>query len=276
MAHNDLNLQHLMTPSGLHLTSLLIIFGFFFKTQSFQFCFLILLGLFLYPYAGLDSFKRMIIFGLFRKNPLKSFSLKSSFVLTFIVAFTLGHYFENPLSFCLSFIFIGALIMSKNRLVTFLLLAFLQVILANWFERNFSFLGIFWGLSLSLVSPLLFPLLLLELLIPSLPFSSLWEHLLLGLHSFTRADLNFNLIALTPTLIFLHKPKMRNKALIFTLLFLTLPLGKESRSGSFPAPPPRNYIKKTTLKNGTKFIYDNGMRCFSRLKEDQWSHHCYK
>lgn len=275
-AHRDLNLQHLMTPSGLHLTSLLLLVSIFLRRRLFQFFFLFALSFIIFPYDGVDSFKRMVLFGILRKNPLRPLSLKYSYLLTFFIAFCFGHYFKNPISFCLSFIFIGALICSKNKLQTFITLAFLQIILANWFDGKFSLQGIFWGLSLSMISPLLFPLLIVETFFQGLPFSSLWIKLLLNLHKLSQAQLEWNLLFLTPFVFYIGRPRIRAQALAMSLIFMTMPLGHNNRGGTFPSPPPLNYVLKKPIKDGTQFIYENGMKCFSRLKGDQWSHHCYK
>jgi hypothetical protein len=274
--HQDLNLQHLMTPSGLHLASLLVILGFFFKNPKAQFAFLLILGILVWPYYGLDSFKRMILFGLFRKNPLRPLSLKSSFFLTFAFAFALGQYLRNPLSFCLSFIFIGALIYTKNRLSTFITLGFLQIIIANWFENSFSPMGILIGLCLSLLSPIIFPLFILEALFPNLPFSFIWIEFLKALHSLILVKFDLSLLPIIPFFFYLRSYQLRRLALALSIFLTCLPLGHMATPSTYPSPPPSNFIKRTNLKNGAKFIYDNGMRCYSRLKGDEWSHHCHK
>ena len=130
--HKTLNLQHLMTPSGLHLASLLFVLSLVVKSPRIIFFALILLGVILFPFSGLDSLKRMILFGVLRKNPLLPFSLKGSFLATFLLCFASGQYFSNPLSFCLSFVFIGALIYSPNKFLTFIFLLIIQALLSHW------------------------------------------------------------------------------------------------------------------------------------------------
>ncbi len=274
--HQELNLQHLMTPSGLHLASLLLILGLFFKGQKIQFSFLLVLGALVWPYTGLDSFKRMILFGLLRKNPLKPLTLKTSFILTFVLAFITGQYFKNPLSFSLSFIFIGALILSRNRLYTFILLGFIQIIIGNWFESTTSPMGIILGLTISMISPIVFPLFILESIFPALPFSFLWEGLLKFMHQLLLIKVELLFLPLIPFFFFIRHEQLKRPALALSLLLTCLPLGHRPTSSHFSAPPPKQFSKSTSLHNGSKFLYDNGMRCYSRLKGDQWSHHCYK
>jgi predicted membrane metal-binding protein len=114
--HQALNLQHLMTPSGLHLSSLLVLFSFLSKRPSFTFFILSLLSFCVFPLSGLLSLKRMIIFGLLKVNPLKKISNTICFWLTFTISYLLGMYFQSPLSFTLSFVFLGALLCSGFRL----------------------------------------------------------------------------------------------------------------------------------------------------------------
>ena len=274
--HQTLNLQHLMTPSGLHLASLVLVLGIFIKRRFLVFLSLCLLGLILLPYSGIDSLKRMLLFGILRKNPFKEVSLKVSFLLTFSLALIGGQYAQNPLSFCLSFVFIGALIYSKNRALTFCSLLIIQALLSHWLNKSLDPLGATLGLLLSLFSPLLFPLFALEIIWEKLPFSELWIRSLSFFSSLCVFPLKIPFFSFFPLIILFPKKNIRALAFALCVLFLTTPLGKLKKNNGFPTPPPKDFNKKVSLKNGTKFLYKNGMRCYSRLKEDQWTHHCYK
>ena len=72
--HKNLNLMHLMTPSGLHLSSLLIMTSPIVRTPVLKSLFLSLLFISCYPLVGLDSFIRMILFTILRLNPIKKYS----------------------------------------------------------------------------------------------------------------------------------------------------------------------------------------------------------
>lgn len=275
-AHQKLNLQHLMTPSGLHLASAIFLLSLFSRKGVFLFGSLLVLGAVLFPYSGIASLKRMILFGLIRKNPIKEISLSGSFFLTFLLCFLFGQYFENPLSFTLSFAFLGALITSPNKFSMFLFLIIIQALLSHWLGKTLDPLGAPLGLVLSLMSSILFPLLAIELIIPSLPVSELWSTLLENLADLCRLSFKLPFFSLFPLFLFFPKIRMRKPVLLLCLLFFVTPLGRGKKSLPFKTPPPRDFQRKVALKNGTKFLYANGMRCYSRLKEDQWSHHCYK
>ncbi len=274
--HQAFNLQHLMTPSGLHLGSLLIIISLFTRRKGLLFSFLIVIGGLVFPYTGVDSLKRMVVFGIFRKNPWIDLSLERSFILTFLLTFIAGQYLENPLSFCLSFIFLGVLLTTRNKASLFILLFVLQALLSAWFNREFSPLGSIYGLIISLLSPMVFPLFILETLFPSLPFSHWWSFFLLKAHKVSLISFIFPFLCFIPVLYFWSNKKIRNLSFFLCLLFFATPLGIIKRGAVFSSPPPHSYSHIKRIKDGYHLKYANGMRCYSRIKGDEWSHHCYK
>ncbi len=274
--HKDLNLQHLMTPSGLHLGSLLFLLGLFTKRRSWRFLFITFLGYLVFPYDGLDSFKRMILFGMFRTNPLWRPNLFLCFILTFSFAFIGGQYIENPLSFSLSFIFLATLLTGKNKIKTFLCLFFIQALLSEWFSREFYPVGTLFGLILSLVSPFVFPLLLLEAFWEALPFSEIWVYLLKALYKIKGYGFHLPFFILLPCLLMSYQKRLIGFSLITSFLFYHGTLTPRPKTVAFISPPPKGAKKIKRLKNGYKLEYENEMRCYSRLKGDEWSTHCYQ
>ncbi|MCF8059180.1 MAG: hypothetical protein K9K67_07780 [Bacteriovoracaceae bacterium] len=274
--HQSLNLQHLMTPSGLHLGSLLLIIGLFTKRRKVLFIFLVVLAGALFPYDGIDSLKRMILFGIFRNNPFIKLQSTKSFALTFFSTFLLGQYAENPLSFCLSFIFLGTILIAPNKGVLFIFLFLLQALLSAWFSRDFSPLGSIYGLLISLVSPLVFPLFVIETLFTNLPFSNWWSLFLINIHKLISIEFTLPFLNFVPLFFFWKYKKFRPLTLCLCLLLLISPIGKKKKGKTFTSPPPSQYTKLKRIKDGFSTNYANGMRCYSRIKEDEWSHHCYK
>lgn len=276
--HRQLNLLHLMTPSGLHLNSLLILVAFFFRRKRtkgwFWFLSLSLLGLMTYPYDGIDSFKRMILFALLRSFPF--LNIRKSFFLTFLFAGIFGQLNQNPLSFCLSFIFLGVLLFSPSRVTTFLFLFLAQALMGGWMGNSFHPISAIAGLLLSMVSPLLFLTFLPELIFPSLPISNCWLIFLRYLAHFTHYSLPFSLLVFTPFLYFLPKKNMRALALGLTLLFLTSNLSPNMKGGRFNSPPPKNFLTRKEISDGVRHTYRNGMRCYSKILGDEWRTYCYK
>ncbi len=168
--HNALYLQHLFTPSGVHLSSLLVLLklskkrGRFYHSLEF-----IVLFLTLFP-QGLYPLKRIALLRICTKiNQLlfnNKFSLASVFFLSFALDFFWGNYHLNSISFALSYLFIGSLILleSKNffRFIYFLFCA--QLLVAIIFHQPFHPLAFIMGMILSALFALIFPILIAGLL----------------------------------------------------------------------------------------------------------------
>ncbi|MEC7276451.1 MAG: hypothetical protein VXV96_09030 [Bdellovibrionota bacterium] len=274
--HSALNLQHLMTPSGLHLASLLLIIGLISKTKRTKFSFLLILSLLSWPFDGLDSFKRMILFGLLRTNPLYQFKIIPSFLITFALTLIGGQYGENPLSFALSFIFLSTLLTGRSTIKIWGLLFFIQALISDWFGKPFFPLGAIYGLSLSMLSPFLFPFLLVESLFEWFSLSKLWLLLLENLYQLRGPPLTLPLLPLIPVVLISYRKKLLQTSLALCLLLFHLPLTPTKKTQAFSSRPPHGASEVKEVKNGVRLNYENGMRCFSRIKGDQWSTHCYK
>ena len=274
-AHQNLNIQHLMTPSGLHLSALLFLLGFFTKRSSVFFGGLLVLLLLTYPLDGFSSLKRMIIFGLLKHNPIRKIETNHCFWLTFLLAFLLGMYFNNPLSFSLSFLFLGALLSTGFRLHSLLILFFSQAIISAWLNKDFYPLGSVYGLLLSLFSPFAFAGLILENIIGVQHFSNFWLGVVSLLDTHKGIALPNPVLILLPVYLMGTNKKMRSISLGLCLIFQTLELNPKFKTLSFKARAPRHYKEIKNIKGGIKTTYKNNMRCYSRLKMDEWSTHCH-
>lgn len=136
-------LNHLVTPSGLHLTSLfLLVFPLFqlFKKKK-RFIEILLVGIltfFIYQLPELYSLKRVTLYRLTSLiiKPM-GFSSFSSFLLVFGLDFFFGTYQYSPLSFSLSYLFLGLILSSLKevKIKIPLLLSLAQIIIAYLFDR---------------------------------------------------------------------------------------------------------------------------------------------
>ncbi|MEX1098770.1 MAG: ComEC/Rec2 family competence protein, partial [Bacteriovoracaceae bacterium] len=86
-------LMHLLTPSGLHLGSFLLLFKCF---PKFKFLITLLMFLGSFSIPGFLALKRMLVFYLVNFR-LKNIQL--SFIATFILSLLIGNYAESPMSF---------------------------------------------------------------------------------------------------------------------------------------------------------------------------------
>ena len=100
---------HLLTPSGLHLSSL-----FFINFKNYFFLGLyILIFAYISKYESYYSMERVLIFKII--SHFSRFKLEHNFICTFLVSLLIGHLTANPLSFIYSLIFWGTIIIFKNN-----------------------------------------------------------------------------------------------------------------------------------------------------------------
>ncbi len=272
ITHQSLGIQHFMTPSGLHLTIFTGLLFYFFKQTLFRFIFLIILGFISLKFDHIDSFQRMILFAALRHNPWIKLSTQRSFICTFFVLSF--QYFTNPMSYCLSLLFLGLILCQTPMLIKSSYIILAQFLISFWFNQNFYFLGSLYGIFLTASSFIAFPIFLIEYLFHGQWFTQAWESLLYFLFKFKGPQVLLPFSCLAP--FFLTKNKSLSKvALTLGLLLFTAPL-YSPRISAYKAQAPKGYSSMIRIKNGVKLMYENGMRCFSRIKSDQWISHCYK
>ena len=218
-------LLHLLTPSGLHLTSLIFLFSFSRYLEVF-----VLVTLFCilnFYFNAYDSMTRVIIFRLFYKA-LKIFSPKGnliflSFFSTIVISFLMGHYTNNPLSFLYSFIFWGTILtFRKNPILLVILLHIVQILIASITQTQIHPLAIVINPILTIVVTSLYPLIFILSFIPSEPISEvLFEILLFLIKSLSHFD-NLPVYELSITTIIFAMILMIKKHLSWSVLVLCL------------------------------------------------------
>lgn len=115
-------LLHLLTPSGLHLSSLFFIK---FLRPSALFIFLSFVFIVLSRYESYHSMERVLMFKLLYilAKKYQFLTLNIIFILTISISMVLGHFQTNPFSFIYSFIFWATVLIfkdSKLKLILFL------------------------------------------------------------------------------------------------------------------------------------------------------------
>jgi hypothetical protein len=144
----NLGLIHLLTPSGLHLSSLFILIK---KWRIlYPIC---LFSLFL---PGLYSLKRVAIIKTFRSF----LPLKVSFILSFCIDLLFGNFINSPISFSLSFLFLGIIIFIRKNLWLHFFIG--QMIVSLFFEQSISILALFISPLLTFIFSCAFPWLLMS------------------------------------------------------------------------------------------------------------------
>lgn len=113
IALKEFGLIHLLTPSGIHLSSILGLFLLFLPRRYHIGIFCLTLLIFVTT-SGLYSLKRVLYFQIitfFLKGKYKN---QIGFFLTFILDALLGGYLASPLSYAYSFLFWGVIIFSDK------------------------------------------------------------------------------------------------------------------------------------------------------------------
>lgn len=132
-----LGLNHLFTPSGFHLSAVLLPFMKFIKSTFAQLLLLISIGIGLIFVPGMVALKRMVLI----KSQQKILGLHIGFIMAIICDVVFGSFNSSPLSFSYSFLFLG-IIYSGVR----------GVGLVFWFFTGQMILAFFQG---NMISPLL-------------------------------------------------------------------------------------------------------------------------
>lgn len=163
-AFKKTNLSFLLSPSGIHLTALLLILGIFLKRIKIKWVRHLSQCLILIPFLFLPQFyslKRLILLRLILKAKfIAKFSLnfENIYLITFFVSFLFGHYHDSPLSFLYSFIFLGTFFSLRDHPKIILIMGLFssQLIIALFMGEKVSLLAIGVGLIGSLIFSFLF------------------------------------------------------------------------------------------------------------------------
>jgi competence protein ComEC len=139
-AFKRLGIIHLLTPSGIHLASILFVLK---KLLSKKIITMLILALFILLsfLSGFYSIKRICIFYILNQ---KIQSTKYSFILTFLIDLLIGGYANSPLSYALSFMFWGTILFSgRSRVLILINLYICQIISSFFFSSQINLLSIF-------------------------------------------------------------------------------------------------------------------------------------
>lgn len=167
-AFRKVNLIFLFSPSGIHLSALMLIISFFIKKIRRKFLRRVIHISFLTSFFFLPHFyaiKRLALLRLLFQLKFitkRKISDEMIFAMTFLISFLLGHYHESPMSFILSFMFISTFftLRHESKLVLIAGLFVTQTIMAIFMGNKISVLSVPVGLlgsfCVSFIIPLLF------------------------------------------------------------------------------------------------------------------------
>ncbi len=311
-SHKTLNITHLFTPSGLHFSSLYFFFIPLFnylKKRSIPAFFLIHTIMCAAPFllVGFNSIKRICIFhelkiikGFSKNEKIRQVENFYIILLTFIIDALRGSFFESPLSFCYSFIFLSLLFCHedfKTRRIFFYFLG-AQIILTFFSMEHFSLLGLAFGFFLTLIFSYLFPVWLTIFFIPMklqsiFNITSFYEEsisfFVKSILFLTNLTLEFDFYFSSLPLIFTvlicsYKMKKKIKLTIITILLLihSNPLLNFPIASFKKAIHPVNFknLKKNKIdsihnsRGKTIIFFKSGRRCVHEIRPQGISEKC--
>lgn len=217
---------HLLTPSGIHLSSVLI----FTRAPYLIVNLIIFIALFFYisSFKSYYSMERVVIFKILYSIPQSYLSNNLVFFfLTMMISIGLGHYSESALSYIYSFQFWGIIFLYGNKKIKLIFYLFLSQLFLGYLSNTYiSPLSIIVNPLVTAIFSPLFPLLILNNYLPSfLQFNILINWCLELFHSLiffiNRIDI-FPLITASPVylIFFIFLLKLKNKFLLILFFYL--------------------------------------------------------
>lgn len=297
LAHQRLHLIHLFTPSGLHFSTLFMLLSPFFiawkKTRKTRWL-MPLLALALVPqiFSGFWAMKRVGLLKfafLFLKVKQKHLSPFSVFLLVFFFDFFFGTYSDSPVSFGLSFLFLGLIFSSlgEGKLIFALNLFLGQLVASLFFDQPVFIVGFVFGLFMTGLFTLIYPFIFLAFLLAPW-FQSSWVEPLIGSYLqfvLTLSELNHavsdgqavDFVVILSILLFLGT---RLKWTLM-LLLLSAPLTPNLPSSHSSAPwyykqlGAHSFTEIVRHKKGYRLKTQKGSTCLIKLyQKDLWSEYC--
>ncbi len=103
--YKGLGLNHVFTPSGFHLSAVLLPFNYIFSNTKFHWLILMVFGFLAFSLKGQSALKRVVLIKLSQKK----FGQGLGFFLALMADILMGSLNESPLSFCYSLLFLGVI-----------------------------------------------------------------------------------------------------------------------------------------------------------------------
>jgi hypothetical protein len=276
--YQSLGLNHLFTPSGFHLSAVLLPFMKLLKTKHHIFV-LILIGAGLFFLPGLTAMKRMLVI----KTHQKVLGIHLGFVIALIMDVFFGSFQTSALSFTYSFLFLGIIYSNLKGLALIIWFFIGQIMLAYFQNSDISPLLLLFSPLLNLGFGFIMPL----LFVLSFP---LWDwQLHTGIYLlrilqrlvdlFSLASFEFPFVeihSVTLLLLALILYKKRSLALITLILISSsLNLDREKSPGLGANDfTPRGKIKKTIYTDKIVKVYFEDGRCNLKLVRGYWFENC--
>ena len=275
--YKTLGLNHLFTPSGFHLSAVMLPFMKFIKNRVWQLWILIAVGATIFSMVGQGALKRMVLIKV-NQNLLGQ---KTGFIVALLMDMLFGSFTDSPLSFCYSFLFLGIIYSGSSLL--FLWFFFAQCLIAYFNGNHISPLIMILSPVLNIAFAAAMPLLLL------LAFPLCHWQIIVGLKILAGlqklVQLSANLTQLIPTweinvgvllclgLFYFRKKKSFILAVLLLTSSLNQDLNKIPSFGRYDYIPTGNVVKIVPNEAGETVYFSDG-KCKRELIRGVWWEKC--
>jgi len=292
-AHQALALQHLFTPSGLHLSSIFLLIRPLLKIISPRISWVLSLFLFILPFSlpGFWSIKRISLIKIL-KHFFPKISWFNAFLISFFIDFFLGTFKYSPLSFCFSFLFLGLIFSLEGKgkdPLPFVLFTG-QIVIAFFWQSLVNPFAIMFGQFLSLVFSFLFPIFFIGFWLPLdiflIPLNA-FSNSVIFLAKLTKNFPVFYVTFDTLLLFLLLCSSLRLKVKLYTFIFFICIYPPnlfnlhpkyyrvKRRNDFYLAEEGRGISKIKTTGRGYKLEYISGHTCWYYFFNTYWQKSCY-
>ena len=274
-----LALNHLFSPSGFHLSAVLIPVSWIIKKKSYELSILLFIGAGIFMLPGLGALKRMVLI----KTGQKLTGHIPGFIIALLLDILFGTFQTSTLSFTYSFLFLGIIYSGKRGLPLFILIFVAQMMIAFFQNQSVSptliFLSPILNLSFGIAMPFLFAL--------ALP---MWDWQIQAGLSILKilqfiVDISAKIVAFFPSfevtlitfLIFIFLVLHRRKEACILLLLMSGTLNIEHNDvpswGTYEYKPQLEIVRIVS-KEIEDVIYFKDGKCKRRLVNGYWWEKC--
>ena len=162
----NFGLMHILTPSGIHLSSVLSIFRF---TPKISFFFFLIIFCFIFYSENYLSMERVLLFKLLYKifSKVGLFNIELIFIFCITSSLFMGHFQRSPLSFIYSVAFWGVIVIFRKHPFKMIIhLNFMLYFVNSFTATSVSALSIFINPLVTSVVSCLFPFLFINAFLP--------------------------------------------------------------------------------------------------------------
>jgi len=275
--YKSLGLSHLFTPSGFHLSAVLLPFMKIFQSTSSHIFILILSGIGVFMLPGQGALKRMVLVKLGQKIS----NQKVGFSIALVLDILFGSFTQSPLSFCYSFLFLGIIYSGKKFLFLWFFLG--QCLITFFSGSEITPMILFLSPILNIFFAIALPILFL-LAIPLWPWQVFAGVKILGLLQYL-VEISAKLSSLVPTIeihsvtllcLFLIYSRRRKCFLTVLCIFsfsLNQDFTKTPSFGPYEFVPQGTVIRAVTKDYGELVYYTDG-KCKREFVRGIWWEKC--